>query len=150
MNRFIIFFFLLFIAPFHAFKSLSDTSGSAASQQSIVYPTNYFIYPLNIPPSLAGNFGDLRTNHYHMGIDMRTQQRENLPVVAAADGYVSHIRVGPYGYGRAIFLTHPNGYTTVYGHLNKFFPGLETYVRDQQYATKSWVQDIDFLPGQFP
>src|SRR3954469_13115359 len=105
MSRFIIFFFLLFIAPF-------NTSKSTDSRQPKVYPKNYFRYPLNIPPSLAGNFGDLRTNHYHMGTDIRTQQRENLPVVAAADGYVSHIRVGPYGYGHAIYLTHPNGYTT--------------------------------------
>ncbi len=142
MSRFT-FFLLLFIAPFYIPKSV-------AVQQPRAYPKNYFIYPLNIPPSLAGNFGDLRSNHYHMGIDLRTQQRENLPVVAAADGYVSHLRVEPYGYGRAIYLTHPNGYTTVYGHLNKFFPKLEDYLRRQEYATESWEQDIDFSPDQFP
>lgn len=150
MSRFIIFFFLLCIAPFHRITSSLFTPVSTEEQQAKVYPQNYFRYPLSIPPSLAGNFGDLRTNHYHMGIDIRTQQRENLPVVAAADGYVSHIRVEPYGYGRAIFITHPNGYTTVYGHLNKFFPELETYVHRQQYATESWRQDIDFTPAQFP
>jgi len=128
MSRFSI-FFLLFMAPFHILKP-SIHANEHNSGQPTVYPKNYFRYPLNIPPSLAGNFGDLRTNHYHMGIDLRTQQRENLPVVAAADGYISHIRIEPYGYGHAIFITHPNGYTTVYGHLNKFFPALETYLRN--------------------
>src|SRR5689334_3433963 len=109
MSRFIIFFFLLFVVHFRSIKSPFYTRESIATPQSKVYPKNYFIYPLHIPPSLAGNFGDLRPNHYHMGLDLRTQGRENLPVVAAADGYVSHIRVEPLGYGRAIFLTHPNG-----------------------------------------
>ncbi len=119
------------------------------SQQAQSYPQQYFRLPLSIPPSLAGNFGDLRTNHYHMGLDLRTQQRENLTVVAAADGYVSHIRVEPYGYGRAIYITHLNGYTTVYAHLNTFYPELEDYTRKQQYASQSWEQNIDFLPFQF-
>ena len=151
MSRFVISFFVVFVTPFKVLRSPSYThTAEHISHQSKAYPKGYFIYPLHIPPSLAGNFGDLRANHYHMGLDLRTQQRENLPVVAAADGYVSHIRVGPFGYGRAIFLTHPNGYTTVYGHLNKFFPELEDYLHKQEYATESWEQDIDFSPNQFP
>ncbi len=114
------------------------------------YPQNYFRTPLLIPVSLAGNFGDLRNNHYHMGLDFRTGGQENATVIAAADGYVSHIRIEPYGYGRAIFITHPNGLTTLYGHLNAFYPELEKATRQKQYATQSWRQDIDFLPGQFP
>ena len=138
MSRFI-FVFLFTSISFYTF-----------SQEQQLYPQHYFHIPLNIPPSLAGNFGDLRTNHYHMGLDLRTQQRENLPVSAAADGYVSHIRVGAWGYGRAIYITHPNGFTTVYGHLNKFYTALENYLHNQQYITQSWEQDIDFSPTQFP
>lgn len=114
------------------------------------YSRNYFRSPLLIPTSLAGNFGDLRTNHYHMGLDFRTGGQENATVVAAADGYVSHVRIEPYGYGRAIFITHPNGLTTLYAHLNAFMPELDKAVQQKQYATQSWQQDIDFLPGQFP
>ncbi len=117
--------------------------------QPKTYPKNDFRFPLDITPSLAANFGALRSNHYHMGLDLRTQQRENLQVFATADGYISHIRIEPYGYGRAIFITHPNGYTTVYAHLNKFYPELETFVHNQQYATESWQQDIDISPTQF-
>ncbi len=71
--------------------------------------------------SLAANFGELRPNHYHMGLDIRTQHRENLPVYAAADGYIARVQIGPFGFGQAIYIRHPNGYTTVYGHLNRSF-----------------------------
>ena len=90
----------------------------ASAQQS--YPKGYFRNPLNIPISLSGNFGELRPNHFHMGIDIKTAQRENLPVYAAADGYISRIKIEPGGFGRAIYITHPNGYTTLYAHLNNF------------------------------
>src|SRR5579862_6742332 len=86
------------------------------------YPQGYFRDPLNIPISLAGNFGELRPNHYHMGLDIRTEKRVNLPVFAAADGWVSRIKIEPAGFGQAIYINHPNGYTTLYAHLNDFFP----------------------------
>ena len=85
------------------------------------YPQNYFRNPLSIPIQLASNFGELRADHFHMGLDIRTQSRENLPVHAAADGYVSRIKIEKYGYGKAIYITHPNGYTTLYAHLNSFY-----------------------------
>src|SRR5438874_1935757 len=78
------------------------------------YPMNYFRDPLGIPIQLAANFGELRSNHFHMGLDIRTNQRENLPVYAAAEGYVSKIKIEKSGFGRAIYITHPNGYTTLY------------------------------------
>src|SRR5690349_3544217 len=86
------------------------------------YPKGYFRNPLNIPISLSGNFGELRPNHYHMGVDIKTAQRENLPVYAAADGYISRTKIEPGGFGRAIYIAHPNGYTTLYAHLNNFAP----------------------------
>jgi hypothetical protein len=114
------------------------------------YPQGYFRNPLDVPIQLAGNFGELRPNHFHSGMDIKTQQRENLPVHAAADGYVSRIGVSHTGYGNVLYITHPNGYTTVYGHLNRFFPALEQYVKQQEYAQESWAIDLKIPAGKFP
>jgi len=114
------------------------------------YPKNYFIYPVDARIAIAANFGELRPNHYHMGLDCRTNQVQNRPVKAAADGYISHIRVEPFGFGRAIYINHSNGLTTVYGHLNNFYPALEKYVKEQQYKLKSWKVFLDIPEGMFP
>ena len=100
--------------------------------------------------SLSGNFGELRPNHYHMGVDIKTAQRENLPVYAAADGYISRIKIEPAGFGRAIYITHPNGYTTVYAHLNNFAAKIDAYVKEQQYALESWKVELDIPPALLP
>src|SRR5688500_4014344 len=109
---------------------------TASSQQS--YPKGYFRNPLSIPMNLSGNFGELRPNHYHMGLDLKTEKRENLPVYAAADGYIARIKIEPAGFGRAIYINHPNGLTTLYAHLNDFNPDLEKFVKRQQYELESW------------
>ncbi|SHG78229.1 M23 family metallopeptidase [Chryseobacterium sp. OV279] len=114
------------------------------------YPQNYFRNPLNIPMQLAANFGAVRSNHFHMGLDLRTNSQENLSVVAAADGYVSRIKVERYGFGNAVYITHPNGYTTLYAHLNKYYDKLDEFVKERQYKDEKWEQDITFSPGQFP
>lgn len=114
------------------------------------YPQNYFRNPLNIPMQLAANFGEVRTNHFHMGLDLRTNSQENLSVLAAADGYVSRIKVERYGFGNAIYITYPNGFTTVYAHLNTYFDKLDEYVKQKQYKDEKWEQDITFQPDQFP
>jgi hypothetical protein len=114
------------------------------------YPQGYFRDPLEIPIRLAGNFGELRPNHYHMGLDIKTNARENLPVHAAADGYISRIKIEPYGFGRAIYITHPNGFTTVYAHLNTFNAALEKWVKDQQYKHQSWKILLELSPDLFP
>ncbi len=113
------------------------------------YPLGYFRNPLNIPISLAGNFGELRPNHFHMGLDIRTEKRVNLPVFAAADGYIARVKVEPAGFGQAIYINHPNGYTTLYAHLNQFFPALAAWVRQQQYIRESWSVFLDIPPGLF-
>ena len=87
--------------------------------------------PLDIPLVLSGTFAELRGNHFHGGIDIKTQGRSGLKVSAVADGYVSRISVSPYGYGNALYLRHPKGYTTVYGHLNAFYPELEQWIEEQ-------------------
>lgn len=103
------------------------------------YPNDYFINPLEIPLVLSGTFGELRSNHFHAGLDIKTQGREGLNVLASADGYVSRINVSHWGYGKAIYITHPNGYTTVYGHLKKFSPKIEAFVKKAQYKKESFT-----------
>ncbi|MBD2702370.1 M23 family metallopeptidase [Spirosoma sp. BT702] len=100
--------------------------------------------------SLSGGMGDLRPNHFHAGIDIRTGGREGLDVHAAADGYVSRIAVFTGGYGNVIFIKHPNGLTTVYGHLRNLNDTLGTYLRTQQYQQKKFEIDLRPEPGQFP
>ncbi|MBN8786220.1 MAG: M23 family metallopeptidase [Terrimonas sp.] len=121
-----------------------------SAQTTSVYPKSYFQNPLNIPASLAGNFGELRPNHYHMGLDFKTNRVENLPVHAAADGYIAKVKIEPWGYGRAIYINHINGYTTLYAHLNDFYPELEKYIKDQQYKLESWQVFLDIPTGLFP
>lgn len=100
---------------------------SLLSAQSAFTPSP----PLDIPLVLSGTFAELRGNHFHGGIDIKTQGRSGLKIGAVADGYVSRVAVSPYGYGNALYLRHPEGYTTVYGHLNAFYPELEKWVEDQ-------------------
>lgn len=114
------------------------------------YPQNYFRHPLDIPMQLVANFGEIRPNHWHMGLDIRTQHKVNLPVHAAADGYIAKVLVEPGGFGQAIYINHPNGYTTLYGHLNEFFPALAQYVKSQQYAKQSWAVSLVLPPSLFP
>ena len=89
--------------------------------------------PLPIPLVLAGNFGELRTNHFHTGLDFKTQGKEGVPVLAAADGVISRVKVSPYGYGKALYLNSPGGLTTVYAHLQKFDSALEQWVLEEHY-----------------
>ncbi len=113
------------------------------------YPQGYFRNPLDIPILLAGNFGECRPNHFHTGIDIKTQGKENMAVYAAADGYVSRITVSHSGYGNCVYITHPNGYITVYAHLNDFYKPLMDYVIQKQYEQETWKIDLKFSPEQF-
>jgi hypothetical protein len=120
---------------------------SPVSAQKQSYPQNYYQFPI-MPGSantLAGGLGDLRTNHFHAGLDIRTQQREGLSVHAAAEGYVYKVAVQRSGYGNVIYLRHPNGQTTVYGHLLRFSSKLAAYVREEQYKKQSF--EIDLFPA---
>lgn len=114
------------------------------------YPRGYFRNPLAVAMDLSGNFGELRPNHYHMGLDLKTLKRENLPVHAAADGYIAKVKIEPGGFGRAIYINHPNGFTTLYAHLNNFEPALEAYVKSEQYKLESWRIFLDIPPDMFP
>jgi len=119
--------------------------GQASMTMQNTYPTSYFGSPLDIPLILAGTFGELRPNHFHAGLDIKTQQREGLNVLASAEGYVSRIKIAHWGYGKVIYITHPNGYTTVYGHLQKFSDRIEAYIKKQQYKNESF--EIQVYPS---
>ena len=114
------------------------------------YPQNYFGWPVAATKGLVANFGELRPNHYHMGLDCRTDQKQNLQVLAAANGYIAKVKIEPFGFGRAIYINHPNGLTTLYAHLNDFNPAVEKYVKEQQYKLKSWKVFLDIPANLFP
>ena len=118
--------------------------------QPASFPKNYFSNPLGVPMELQSNFGELRPNHWHMGLDLRTLQKENLPIYASADGYVAKVGIRAISFGRFIIINHPNGLSTLYAHLNDFFPELEKYVTDKQYKLESWAVELDFTKDQFP
>lgn len=109
------------------------------------YPQDYFGSPLEVPLILSGTFAELRSNHFHSGLDIKTQQRVGLKVNASADGYVSRIKISHYGYGKALYITHPNGYTTVYAHLQKFSPEIEAYIKKRQYEKETY--QIELFPS---
>lgn len=109
-----------------------------------------FVYPLKIPMSLSGDYGELRSNHFHGGIDFRIGGVCGAEVMAAADGCVSRISVSGSGYGNGLYISHPNGYVTVYGHLNNFSAAIEKYVKEQQYNKGSFFVDLYPEPDMFP
>lgn len=123
--------------------------GAFADAQAVKYPQHYFRNPLNIPMELVANFGELRSNHWHMGLDIRTNQKENLPVHASAEGYIAYVGVRPQSFGRFIIINHPNGYSTLYAHLNNFFPALNQYVLDEQHKNESWPVELEFPKDKF-
>lgn len=106
--------------------------------------------PLDIPIYLSGNFGELRSNHFHSGIDFKTQGVIGKTVRAVNDGYISRISVSPYGYGLALYIDHPDSTVTVYGHLSQFNDSIARYVKEQQYQAERFQVDLTLNPEQFP
>ena len=98
--------------------------------------------PIGIPISLSGNFGELRSNHFHTGLDIKTNGSINYRIYAIDTGYVSRINISHKGYGKAIYVDHPNGYTSVYAHLNRFPEKIEKIIRQKQYELKQ--EEITF------
>lgn len=140
--------FKTFFVLIFCFNAAQQSHGQIFSKKN--YSKNFFAWPLEAKIEIVANFGELRPNHYHMGLDCRTEQRENLPVIASADGYIARVKVESFGFGRSIYINHPNGLTTVYAHLNAFEEGLEKYVTEQQYALKQWNVFLDIPQDLFP
>ncbi len=112
-------------------------------------PDSQFRSPLDIPLRLSGNFGEIRSNHFHSGLDFKTNGQSGLPVYSTAGGYVSRIKIEPGGYGKAVYIQHPNGHTSLYGHLQNFRADIAERVKEEQYKRERFSVDI-FLPaGEF-
>ena len=124
------------------------TGFSAGAQPA--YPRSLFRNPLDIPILLAGNFGECRPGHFHSGIDIKTEGREGLAVRAAATGYISRIKMEPGGFGHALYITHPEGYTTLYAHLSKFSPAVQAFTHAVQYQRENWELDTLLPANLFP
>jgi len=133
---FLISFLLLFV---------SENGSSQA-----IYPRNYFRSPLEMRLLLSGTFGELRSNHFHSGIDIKTAGTEGAPVYAIADGYMSRIKVSAYGFGKVLYVTHPNGFVSVYAHLSKFSRIIGDHVKGEQYRRELF--EIELFPeeSRFP
>lgn len=143
----IIYLFLLF------FTCRENTGPVKKESKQIIHPnisTDYFINPLKRPIVLAGTFCELRPNHFHTGIDIKSAAGVvGDPVYAAADGFVSRVSISPDGYGNAIYIDHPNGFTTVYGHLLQIYPALDSFVKSEQARLQRFDVELYLEKNQF-
>ena len=124
-----IFMIGVFMLPFYA-----------ASQDQ--YPKNYFRSPVDFAITLSGTFGELRSSHFHSGIDIKTGGVSGKNVYAVADGYVSRIKVSATGFGNTLYVTHPNGYVSVYAHLSRFNKDIAPYVKAKHYKHESFELNV--------
>ncbi|MEL6863785.1 MAG: M23 family metallopeptidase, partial [Bacteroidota bacterium] len=123
------------------------TAFSGIEEEKKKYPKDYFRSPVNRNIQLAGTFGELRPNHFHAGIDIKGKVGETI--YAVAEGYVARIKIQSGGYGKVLYIKHPNGYTSVYAHLQKMTKELEAYVKQFQYKRESFEVELFPSPGQF-
>ena len=124
---------------FYVLLFLTWFSFSAFSGENSYYN---FVYPLNLPPVLSANFSELRPNHFHSGVDFKTEQVIGKPVFAVDSGYVSRFNISGKGYGNCIYITHYNGLTSVYAHLENFIPEIDAFLKKKQYEQKKFDVDI--------
>ncbi|HOY07140.1 MAG TPA: M23 family metallopeptidase, partial [Saprospiraceae bacterium] len=136
-----------------AFLSFDEPDPAPLPPPEVViasYPKDYFQSPVSSSIRLSGTFGELRPDHFHSGIDIKSATgRVGQPILAAADGFVDRVKVQASGYGNVLYVKHPNGYTTLYAHLDRFSPEIEKYVRENQYGKESFEVDLKPAEGQF-
>ncbi len=147
-NNFLSAVFILLVSVF-ANGQFSPPQDPFLPKEIIIEP---YLFPINPGKQnwLAGTMGELRNTHFHAGIDIRTDNLTGLPVRATQRGYISRVIVGTYGYGQAVFVTHPDGNVSVYGHLDRFKGKLATLVLNKHYELKSFDLDLEFTSNQFP
>src|SRR5688572_32058319 len=140
-----VFLFLLFTGtPSLLHAQFSKPEEKFPADETYLYP----VYP-GQPGSLAGTMGELRTTHFHSGIDIRTNNMIGMPVRASKSGYISRITSSGIGYGNVIYITHPDGNTTLYAHLDKFKGPVSKHILHEQYRLKSGEIDLYFEPDKF-
>ncbi|WP_245756111.1 M23 family metallopeptidase [Pontibacter chinhatensis] len=138
-----------------ALLALFTTCGAMAqmpAEAPMPAPADYFLFPIKPGERnyLSGTMGEIRSNHFHGGLDIKTDQREGLNVYAAADGYISRVKQSTYGYGNIIYVTHPNGLVTTYAHLQSFYKPLADHMLQKQYERQTFELELFPEPGQFP
>lgn len=140
--------FFLVALPCTTFAQFSESEGTTSKGAGI----GGYLFPINPgkPNHLAGTMGELRTTHFHGGIDIRTDNRIGVAVLATQDGYIYKASVSSFGYGTSLFLNHPDGKSSVYGHLDKYVGKLADLVRSEQYRLKTFEIELTFKPGEFP
>ena len=111
---------------------------------------NTFRFPLDIKMSVGGNYGELRPNHFHAGLDLSTDRIQHLPIYAIENGYVSRIKVSTYGYGKVVYVTHPGGFVSVYAHQHHFANKINDYVYAEQKKLESFEVEIFPKPDELP
>jgi murein DD-endopeptidase MepM/ murein hydrolase activator NlpD len=114
------------------------------------YPSGDFRSPVDTTISLAGNFGEIRPNHFHAGFDVKTNGKEGMKLYAVGDGYISRIKISSFGYGKAVYIRHPNGYTSVYAHLSALEPVAAAFIKNAQYLKESFELDTLLEEDQLP
>ncbi len=144
----LLFCFIFISTPI--FGQFSRPDGLDAAKKSA--GNTQYLFPVNPGKQgfLAGTMGELRSTHFHAGIDIRTNNMAGIPILSAKEGYISRAIVSSFGYGRVLYVSHPNGHTTVYGHLDRFKGDAADYIRDEQYKKKSFEIDLSFPAEKFP
>jgi hypothetical protein len=144
-------FILLFFSQLF-YNSFGVTTKSKNNSQAILISPKdcQFIKPIQLPFNLAGSFAEPRTNHFHAGIDIKTNQKEGYPIFAIGDGYISRIKIAPNGYGKVLYITHPNGYTSVYAHLQNFNTSIDSFIKIYIYKNKLNEIDINLKAHEIP
>lgn len=137
----------LFLTLFFLLSSLAVPQASCGQSPD---PADYIFPVRNVQGLYSANFGEMRPNHFHSGVDIKTDGVEGKPLVAVADGYVSRIAVSPSGYGRALYIALDNGTTAVYGHLSRFRDDIEAFVRDERLRLRRNKADLWCTAGRFP
>ncbi|MBI4931510.1 MAG: M23 family metallopeptidase [Bacteroidetes bacterium] len=135
---------VLLLFPFNLGSAIIRQDAAQTKSSPKKFPQGYFVEPTDSSLSIAGNFGEIRPNHFHAGIDIKTGGREGAFIYAAADGYVSRIKISPWGYGKCIYITHPNGYVTVYGHLQRLYGKIAKYLELEQYRLEQY--EVELFP----
>ncbi len=144
--------FRLLTTYFFALVAICSTVITADAATTTIAPTeSYYIYPMEgVARLYSANFGEMRANHFHSGVDIKSDGKVGRRIVATADGYVSRITTSPVGYGLSIYVAHPNGTTTQYGHLLKFRDDIQQHVEDERYKSRKHTVNIYLTPTQFP